>query len=115
MRRPWDVLGASWAPLGRCLGNTPLLILGTLGHQFDVGVRRSRETWIGYVKLLWCLFRSSGSLGASFGIILALLGRFWASFGVSWVALGNFLASFLVSWGSLGASWGAFLAQVGPS
>ena len=33
---PWALWGVSWAPLGPLPWKPPLLILGTVGHQFDV-------------------------------------------------------------------------------
>ena len=59
-------------------------------HRF--GVRRSCETWVGNVKVLWRLFGSCwlswdafwahfASLGTLLGVILGLSGRLGAPFG----------------------------------
>ena len=89
------LLGASW----KLPWKPPLLIPGTVGHQFDVspvGVRRFCEIWIGDVKVLWRFFGSFCLSGDTFGSHFGRLGTAWE------LILGLL--------GSRGASWGAVLA-----
>ena len=69
-------------------------------HRF--GVRRSCETWIGDVKVLWCFFGSFclswDTFGPHFGRLRALVGLVLGRLGLSW---GLWESLFGLSWPKL--------------
>ena len=75
-------------------------------HRF--GLRRSCETWVGDVKVLWCLFGPFGFLG-----VPGAVGPHFGSLGAPWGALGPHFRSLGALLGPLGKPFWPKLAQVG--